>query len=155
MKRKRFSLLMAAFVFWIVSITPLEAKDERIGNLVIEQAWARASPGRAANGAAYLSIHNAGKTADRLLSVTTTAADKAAIHTHLHEAGVMKMRPAGPVALPPGETVQFKPGGLHIMLFALKAPLKQGDRLRLDVVFEKAGRLEVVVDILKVGAAGP
>ena len=70
--------------------------------------------------------------------------------------GVMTMRPlpAG-VPVPPGQTVAFAPGGYHLMLMGLKGPLKEGDRVKATLTFEKAGPVEVTINVEGIGAQHP
>jgi hypothetical protein len=123
--------------------------------IAVEQAWARATPGAVKTGAAYLTLVNNGKLSDRLLGVSTPVADSASLHETKMEGGIMKMRPLGPVDLPPGKSLELKPGGNHIMLEGLKHPLKEGEHFPLTLAFEKAGTREVTVMVGKVGAMGP
>jgi periplasmic copper chaperone A len=122
-----------------------EAHDTKHGDLLIDHPWARPSAGQAKNGAAYLRIVNGGKTADRLLSVSTPAAGKTELHTHVHEAGVMRMRQVEAIDVPAGGSVELKPGGLHVMLFGLEKPLHAGFGFPLTLTFAKAGAVEVTV----------
>jgi copper(I)-binding protein len=74
-------------------------------------------------------------------------------HTEIHETvtvadssggdegGRMMMRRVESIELPPGEDVQLKPGGYHVMLFDLKKPLKAGSRIKLTLILEKAGEI--------------
>jgi periplasmic copper chaperone A len=109
--------------------------------------WARATVPAQSGSAAYLSIHNAGPDADRLLSISTPAAASASIHSTSLAGGVMRMRTAGPQVIPPGGTLQMKPGGVHVMLMGLKAPLKAGQRLPLTLRFQRAGLVEGSIPI--------
>jgi hypothetical protein len=72
------------------------------------------------------------------------------------EGGVMKMRPlpAG-LEIKPGETVELKPGGFHMMLTGLTQPLVQGQTEKATLKFEKAGTLEVEYAIQGIGATSP
>jgi len=123
------------------------------GQVELKDAWARATPGKAENGAAYLTIVSPG--ADRLVSVSTPVAKKAELHTMTTEGGVMKMRPLAGVDVPAGQPVTLKPGGAHIMLMGLNQPLQAGQSFPLTLSFEKAGQREVTVAIEKPGAMGP
>ncbi len=96
----------------------------------VESAWARASAGPAANGAAYVTLVNHGS-ATALVAVETDVARRAELHTHIMDGDLMKMRPVAMVDLPAGERVVFKPGGLHVMLMGLIAPLREGDSFSL------------------------
>ena len=111
----------------------------------IQDPWARATAAGQSGTAAYFTISNAGGT-DRLLSVSTPAAD-ASLHSTTMSDGVMRMRPVDGVEVPANGSVEFKPGGMHVMLMGLKQPLESGTTLPLDLKFEKAGdrRVEATV----------
>ncbi|MPY71385.1 MAG: copper chaperone PCu(A)C [Alphaproteobacteria bacterium] len=122
----------------------------------VAHGWARATPGVARAGAAFITLHNRSDAEDRLIAIETPAAARAAIHTHIMDGSVMKMRElADGVAVAPGKEVIFKPGGLHVMLIGLKAPLKEGDTFPLTFTFEKAGRQTVEIAVRGVGAMAP
>lgn len=131
--------------------TPLLAADVTAGDLTIERPWARASIGAARAGAAYFTIVNRGESPDRLISVATPLAKRAGLHMTLAEEGVMKMRPAKAIEIPPGVT-GLMPGGLHVMLMGLGKPLVEGESFTLTLTFERAGTLEVAVQILSATA---
>ena len=80
----------------------------------IIKPWSRPLPAVSANGAAYMTLVNKGTAPDRLLSVSTPAARKAEIHTHMMEGGMMKMRPMDHVDIVPGEPSVLQPGGMHV-----------------------------------------
>lgn len=128
-----------------------QAHDAKLGDLLIDHPWARPSAGQAKNGAAYLRIVNSGAKADKLLSASTPAAKRAELHTHEHVDGVMRMRQVKFVEVPAKGEVAFKPGGLHVMLFDLEKPLHEGFGFPLTLTFEKAGKVEVTVQIEKPG----
>lgn len=80
-------------------------------------------PGRSMS-AAFMTLINTSDELQRLVSVSAPWASSIEIHTHLHEDGVMKMRQIESLEVPAGESVTLEPGGLHLMLFGLKTPLK-------------------------------
>jgi periplasmic copper chaperone A len=123
------------------------------GSIEVKSAWARATPGKAETGAAYLTIESAGP--DRLTAVSTPVAVKAELHEMTMQGGVMKMRSLAAIDLPAGQAVVLKPGTTHIMLTGLKQPLRVGESFPLTLEFEKAGRREVNVMVEKAGAMGP
>lgn len=120
--------------------------------VAVEAPFARATAGPARNGATFLTVRNAGAEADRLIGAKTPVAERAELHTHLHENGVMKMRPVEAIAVPAGGVATLEPGGDHIMMMGLKAPLKEGESFPLTLIFEKAGEVTVDVPIGGVGA---
>jgi hypothetical protein len=117
----------------------------------VTDAWARATPQGAKTGAAYVTITNKGD-ADTLLGASTLVAGEAQLHTTTTDNGVMKMRPLKSLGLKPGASVALKPGGMHIMLMDLKQPLQEGESFPLALDFQKAGRIETVVKVQKIGA---
>jgi copper(I)-binding protein len=125
------------------------------GDLEIDTPWVRASVGTSRPSAAYLTIRNTGDAPDRLTGVRTPAAGHAEIHAMVQEGGTMKMRPAGPLVIPAGGAVTLAPGGLHIMLMDLAAPLEQGGTLPLTLIFERAGEVTVEAPIARIGAQTP
>lgn len=125
------------------------AGPNRIGDIVVHQPWARELPPVAHTGAAYLSIHNTGTQADRLLSATSPVAARVEMHSHEHAAGMMRMQQVEAVALPAGQQVDFAPGGLHLMLIGLRQPLAAGQDFTLELNFEHAGRVQVQVEVRK------
>ncbi len=120
--------------------------------LSIERAFARATIGSGETGAAYLAIHNPTDHPDRLIGAKVTIAEKASFHTHLNQNGVMKMRQLKAVEIPAKGMVVFKPGGKHLMLMGLKAPLRMGESFPLVLVFKKAGEITVTIPVLAVGS---
>jgi len=120
----------------------------------IENAWARATPGMAKNGGAYLTVVNAGKSRDRLVAATADVAKRVEVHTHINDNGIMRMRQVDGIDLPAGGTIQMKPGGYHVMLIGLHKPLKKGERFPVTLVFEKAGEVKTSVEVRSVGAMG-
>ncbi len=130
------------------------AAEVKLGGLMLEQPWARATPGQAKNGAAYMTIHNAGKADDRLLSAASDRATRVELHNHVNKDGVMQMRQVDAIAVPAGSMAELKPGGLHVMLMGLKAPLKEGESFPLTLTFEQAGSTTVQVKIEAVGSMG-
>ena len=124
-----------------------EAQEFRLGSVTIIDPWSRALPPTAPNGAAYFRIENRGPSADRIIAARTAMAERAELHTHEMEGGLMAMRRVESVEVPIGGEVSFKPHGLHVMLFGLRQPLVDGERFDLALVFEKAGEIEVSVDV--------
>jgi len=136
-------------------VAPAPAHDYRFGDLEIIHPWARATAALARNGAVYLSLANHGEIADRLLGAETPVARKARLHGHLIEGGIVKMRPVEAVEVAPGGPVVLEPGGFHIMLMGLKAPLEAGAAFPLTLRFEKAGAVAIEVRVERAGARTP
>jgi copper(I)-binding protein len=135
---------------------PARAEEVKAGDLVITQAWSRATPGGAKVGGGYLTLENKGSVPDRLIGGSADVADKVQVHEMAMNNGVMTMRPLDKgLVIEPGKTVKLAPGGLHLMLLDLKSPLKQGDKLPVTLEFEKAGKVSLSLDVQGIGAQGP
>jgi periplasmic copper chaperone A len=100
-----------------------------------------------ANSAAYMVLHNLTDEADRLVSVTTDAAESAGMHITQTENDIATMRPVDSIEVPPQGQTELMPGGLHIMLVGLKHELKAGDKVKLTLQFEKAGTVDVQAEV--------
>jgi copper(I)-binding protein len=136
--------------------TPARAEDVKAGDLMITQAWSRATPGGAKTGGGYLTIENKGSAPDRLIGASSDAAGKVEVHEMAMNNGVMTMRPLDKgLAIDPGKTVKLAPGGFHLMMTDLKAPFKQGEKVPVTLQFEKTGKVAVMLDVQGVGAQGP
>lgn len=144
------NLLVLAAAAILTATSAVEAADYTLGGLTIDRPWAR--PSAAANGAAYMTISTSGGTPDQLIGASSPVAGKVELHTNVVEGDVMRMRPVKAIEINVGEPAVLKPGGLHVMLIGLKAPLKPGERFPLTLTFAKAGSVEVQVDV---AAGGP
>jgi hypothetical protein len=72
------------------------------------------------------------------------------------DGNIMRMRPVeNGIEIPPGGTVELKPGGLHVMFMGLKGPFAKDAKVPLTLVFEKAGRLDIELPVEAMGATGP
>jgi len=135
----------------ILAAAPAAAATYRLGGLEAAQPWSRpAAAGM--NGAGYLTLSNRGKAAETLTAVETPAAARVEVHRSSMAGGVMSMRPQPATPIPPGQTVTFAPGGLHLMLLGLKQPLKAGDSFPATLVFASGARMKVT---FKVAVAAP
>lgn len=137
------------FLVLALLAAPALAHSYTQGDIKIGHVWASQTSNKAVVAAVYVPLLNTGKTEDTLTEVETPAAEKAQFHETTMENGVAKMRPLNEVKLPPGQKVKFAPGGLHIMLFGLKEPLKDGARIPLTLRFAKAGEIQVEIHVQK------
>jgi periplasmic copper chaperone A len=145
------ALLLASLV-----VTSVRAEEVKAGDLVITQAWSRATPNGAKIAGGYLTIENKGAAPDRLIGGSGDVAGKVEVHEMAMDNGVMKMRPLEKgLAIEPGKTVKLAPGGYHLMMFDLKGPLKQGDKVPVTLEFEKAGKVTISLDVQGLGAQAP
>lgn len=137
-----------------VAVGP-KAGDTKHPAVAVTAPWARATPGGAKVGAAFLELSAPAGVADKLIAAKSPVAGVVELHTHTHANGVMQMRRIDNLPVGPGAKVVMKPGGHHIMLMELKGPLIEGQPIELTLVFEKAGEVKLSVPVLKVGSPGP
>ena len=149
------SIACAALAAYVAT-APVRAEEVKAGDLVISQAWSRATPKGAKTGGGYLTIENNGSAPDRLIGGSSDVASSVQVHEMSMEGGVMKMRPVeNGLSVEPGKTVKLAPGGYHLMMMDLKQPLKRGDKVPVTLEFEKAGKVTLSLDVEGVGAKGP
>jgi len=153
----KLSRILALAAFSAMAFAaPVRAGDVKAGDLVITQAWSRATPGGAKVAGGYLTIENKGSAPDKLIGVSAEIAGKVEVHEMATDNGVMKMRPLEKgITIEPGKTVKLAPGGHHLMMKELKGPLKQGDKVPVTLEFEKAGKVAVSLDVQAIGAPAP
>ncbi len=117
------------------------------GQLVVQDAWARAAAA-GADTAVYFTIVNRSTAADTLLSAATDAAQEAGVHqTATDASGMTGMHMVSSLAIPGGGTVQFAPGGYHVMLSSLKQALNAGDHVTVTLTFQNAGVVTVNAEV--------
>lgn len=128
----------------------------KIGDIAIEAPWTRATPGGAKVAGGYLKVTNNGPAADKLIGATTDVAGRVEFHEMAVSGGVMRMRPVSEgLEIRPGQSVELKPGGYHVMFMELKRQLKQGETIKATLQFEKAGKVDITFSVRAVGASAP
>jgi copper(I)-binding protein len=126
------------------------AHGSTVGDIEIGHPYATPSLPGTSNGAAYFAmLENTGNAADRLLRATTPVAARVELHSMAVDAqGVMRMREIDGIALAPHAKIRMRPGsGMHLMLVGLKEPLKDGGRFPMTLEFERAGKIDVTVNV--------
>lgn len=112
--------------------------------LEVSEPWARATVPGASVGAAYMTLTSPVKA--RLIAVRSPASGRVEIHSAGMQDGTMRMRQLKSLELPAGQPVTLAPMGLHLMLMELKAPLKSGERVALELVVQE-GRKRRIVEV--------
>ena len=117
----------------------------------VEGAWARPTVAGQAGGGGFLKITSA--TADRLIAASAPVSRTVELHTMQMDGDVMRMREIPAIEIPAGQTVELKPGGLHVMFIGLTQTLDSGASFPLTLRFEKAGEVKVDVKVRNQGPA--
>jgi copper(I)-binding protein len=146
---------LLAVLLVLIAATTATAHEFTFDTLRIVHPWARFTPPGAPNGVVYMTIENQGAEPDRLVGASTPRAERVEIHATVKEGEVFSMQPREAIELKPGEAVAFEPAGLHFMLLKLNAPLAEWDSFPLTLRFEKAGEIEIEVQIEAGPSHGP
>lgn len=146
----RLRLLAVIGFMFVSSVRAAPPAAPETDRVMVHDAWARASAGNATTGAAYVTLMG-GEAPDQLVGASTPAAANAEVHESFTDNGVMKMRAAPLVPIPPGKTVTFAPGGYHVMLTGLKRPLAGGQSFPLTLTFAHCAPVTVEVKIQALG----
>jgi hypothetical protein len=147
MRKNGFLFLLMAFAF-VVSLTACSKPAATIGSLQIFEPWGRPAD-KGENSAAYMVIKNVGSTDDNLIKAESPAADMVEIHQTMMKDNVMSMSPVKGISVPSKGQAVLKPDSFHVMLMSLTKKLTPGDKISLDLTFEKAGRINVQAEIRK------
>lgn len=143
--------VIAALVFAVAACSPANVPK----GVKVADAWSMATPAGASVAAGYMRITNGDGEARRLVSGSTAVAERVEIHTMSMDGGVMRMRPLPDgLAIAAGETVELKPGGLHLMLVGLKRPLVQGESVPLTLLFDGGLAVETTLAVRAMGGGG-
>lgn len=148
--------LPAALLAASLAATSAFAHDYKIGAIEVGHPWSRATPPTAPSAVGFLTLANKGTAPDRLVSIQSPAAKQVELHEMKMDGNVMRMRELEKgVALAPGQTVELKPGGYHVMFIGLKAPFVKDQKVPATLVFEKAGKVDVEFSVEALGASAP
>ena len=132
--------LMVAALCLAAAISPAWAQVK------VEAAWARPTvPGQQGSGG-FMTLRS--ERADRLLGGSTSVAERFELHSMTMQGDVMQMRQVDAIALPAGQKVELKPGGLHVMFIGLKHPLTQGSKVPVTLRFERAGEVKIEMTVM-------
>jgi copper(I)-binding protein len=131
---------------------PAMAAEYKVGPLLIGDPWSRATPKGTQTAIGYMIIKNNGIVSDRLVGGSIEIADSFQLHAMTMENGIAKMRELNGIEIKPGEVIEFKPGGSHLMFVNLKHPLSKGERINGTLVFERAGIVQIQYSVEGIGA---
>ena len=144
---KKISLFAAGLLF---SAGVLAAAAD---NIAVQDPYVRLAPPNAPATGAFMVIKNNGDKDVKVVKADNTATKVTELHTHLNEGGVMKMRPVPAIEIKAKGEAVLKPGGLHIMLIDLKAPMKEGDMVPITLTFDDGSSKRVDAKVVRPMAA--
>ena len=144
---KRLSTLAAGLLF---SAGVLAGAAD---NVSVQDPYVRLAPPNAAATGAFMVIRNNGDKDVKVVKADNPVSKATELHTHLNEGGVMKMRPVPAIEIKAKGEAVLKPGGLHVMMIDLKAPLKEGDSVPITLTFDDGSSKQVDARVVKATAA--
>lgn len=144
---KRLSMLAAGLLF---SVGVLAGAAD---NVSVQDPYVRLAPPNAPATGAFMVIRNAGDKDVKVVKADNPVSKATELHTHLNEGGVMKMRPVQAIEIRAKGEAVLKPGGLHVMMIDLKAPLKEGDSVPITLTFDDGSSKQVEVPVVRATAA--
>ena len=131
-------------------------KSWQVGAITLTAPWTRATPKSAPVAGGFVKITNTGNESDWLIGGSFTGANRVEVHEMATENGVMKMRQVSSgLEIKPGQTVELKPGGFHLMFMEMKQPVIEGNPVRGALTFRKAGTVEIDFVVAPMGAPAP
>lgn len=149
MKNKIFTLFLTLGLLSEMQVFAFEGSN----NVMVEEAWARASISKNRPSVVYMSVHNLGGQAVKLLGLSSPRAKLLDVHeTTIDDKGISSMSPVPDLVIPAKESVFLKPGGMHIMLRQLPSPLIEGETFSLSLDFDNGEKLTIDVKILGIAA---
>jgi hypothetical protein len=114
--------------------------------------WMRAMPPGQPTAAAYLTLKNTADAPVRLVAGSSPLAGTVEIHRSVQQDGMWRMRRLPELLLPAGGSVTMAPGGVHLMLFGMERPLREGDTLPLVLKFDSGEALKLTIEVRGIGS---
>jgi len=150
-------MAVAALALWAAALaSPVLAHQFKVGGLTIVHPWSHATPKGAPVAAGYMVLRNDGAEPETLIGGETEAARAMQVHEMTMDGGVMKMRELkGGLTIPPGGSVELKPGGYHIMFLDPVKPFVPGEMVKATLIFEHAGKVPVEFLVGEIGGPMP
>ncbi|KOO05933.1 copper chaperone PCu(A)C [Vibrio hepatarius] len=142
------TLLLSAFTLFSAQTL---AHEYNAGDIEIDHPWSREAPPTATVIAGFFQLKNNAQQDDYLINASTPVAKRVEIHTHEMSDGMMHMKQIDRVKIAAQETVMFKPGGYHLMIFNPEKAYKQGERFPMTLTFQNAGEVQVELAVEKNG----
>ncbi|MFT5603097.1 MAG: copper(I)-binding protein [Paracoccaceae bacterium] len=118
--------------------------------LEFSDGFVRGLPPGQKNTAAFFTLENMTATPWTIVRVASPAAERVEMHQHKHRDGMMGMRELERLAVEPNSSVEFAPGGLHLMLIGLKQPLRENDQVLLQFFSDLNEEVSVTFPVISV-----
>jgi len=117
--------------------------------VTVQAPYVRLAPPNAPATGAFMVIRNAGPADVKVVKADNPASRITELHNHINEGGVMKMRPVPDIDIKAGGEAVLQPGGLHVMLIDLKAPMKEGDVVPITLTFGDGSSKQIEAKVVR------
>lgn len=149
---KSFRILLAGLAIGLAATTA-NAAETAADAIAVENAYVREVPPVSQTSAAFMTLKNTGAEDHAVVAARSPAAAVVELHTHvMGDDGMHRMREVEKVEVPAGGEAVLQPGGLHVMLIDLTAPLKAGDTVELTLVYDDESEETVSAEVKTVEA---
>jgi copper(I)-binding protein len=138
-----------------LGMLPAWAHNHEKGDIQVRHPWSRATAPGAKVAAGYMEIRNNGQQADRLVSAESPVASRVELHVTRQDGDVMRMQQVKAYDIPARARFELRPSGPHLMLVDIARPLKKGERFPVKLRFERAGEIEVQLEVQDLGSKHP
>lgn len=143
----KHGMVLKQLVLFILGINFVAASYAE-AQIIITDAWIRELPRGSSVTAGYMVIENRGNNDDKLTGINPTFGGNGGIHTtEVDDNGIARMEMLEELIIPAGKKVVLEPGGTHIMLTDITQPVEKGDKLKLELLFEGAGKKDIYVKV--------
>jgi len=145
---RQLSLLACGLMF---SAGVLAGAAEQVS---VQNPYVRLAPPNAPATGAFMVIKNNGDKDVKVLKADNPVSRVTELHTHLNEGGVMKMRLVPAIEVKAKGEAVLQPGGLHVMMIDLKAPMKEGDVVPITLTFDDGSSKQIEAKVVRPTASG-
>jgi copper(I)-binding protein len=139
----------------ILAVVCVPAARAQTPQLMVKNAWARTPLAPQNNTAVYLTLENPSGTSRSVVSITTPDAARAELHEARMQGSLMTMRSVKEITIPAKGHFELKPGGYHIMVFAVKKPVQPGGQIHLVLKLNDGASVPVAATVLAADATPP
>ena len=138
--------VIAGLALGLSAVGPAAA-DGVADKVTVTDPYVRAIPPVIKTTAAFMQLQSSDDVERFVVDASSPAAGAVELHMHTMDDGVMRMRRIVHIHLPPNKPVSLEPGGLHVMLFDLTAPIAPGDQIPITLTFDDGSTREISAEV--------
>ena len=143
---KRLSMLVSGL---FVSLAAFAGAADQVE---VHEPYVRLAPPNAPATGAFMVIKNTGDSPVKVVKAENPTSKLTELHNHINDKGVMRMRQVPSIDIPAKGQAELKPGGLHVMLIEMKAPLQEGQFVPITLGFVDGSSKQVDAKVVNMMA---